>query len=115
MHPVSKSNTILALAFPALVALSACGGGPAPGPGEFAAACNAQNNLSEDICACLDEQAQGLSGESHAFVIATIAEDEVEAQRLRTDLDDNQALEAGQFISRGIQECIIDLPDTANG
>ncbi|MGP1283413.1 MAG: hypothetical protein ACTS1X_10590 [Parasphingopyxis sp.] len=115
MHAVLASRAPLALALFAMTGLAACGGGTAPGPGDFAAACNAQGNLSADICDCLDEQAQGLSPETHAFVIATIAEDEAEAQRLRPDLDEAQALAAGQFISRGIQECIIDLPDMAEG
>ena len=109
MQTIRTPHIATALSLAALAALSACGGG-GPGAGDFEAACNAQGNLAPDVCACLDEQAQALTPEAHEFVIATIAQDEEEAQRLRPELDDSQALEAGQFISRGIQECIIDLP-----
>ncbi|WP_299323989.1 hypothetical protein [Parasphingopyxis sp.] len=103
-----------ALPLAALAGLAACGGS-GPAAGDFAAACNAQGQLDAELCACLDEQAQGLTPETHAFVIASIAEDEEEALRLRGDLDDDQVFEAGQFLSRSIQECLIDLPDTASG
>lgn len=83
-----------------------------PGPGDFAAACNSNGDMTAELCACLDEQAQRLSPESHSFVIAKIAGDERTALRLREDLNEMQALEAGQFVSRAIQECTIDLPDT---
>lgn len=103
-----------AIPFAAMLGVAACGSS-GPEAGDFEAACNAQGQLDAEICACLDEQAQNLSPETHAFVIASIAEDEAEARRLRGELDDDQAFEAGQFLSRGIQECIIDLPDTARG
>lgn len=106
---MSANRTAIAIA--SLIGLAACGGG-GPAAGDFAAACNARGDLDTELCTCLDEQAQGLSAETHAFVIATIAEDEAAAQAMRGDLDSDQALEAGQFISRGVQECLIDLPNT---
>lgn len=106
--PIAHSR--LALLLCGMAGVSACGSSE-PAPGDFAAACNANGNLSAELCACLDEQAQQLSPETHAFVIAKIAEDEEEAQRLRAELDDEQAFAAGQFISRSVQACIIDLPD----
>lgn len=114
MPAIFESYTCFAFLLCATSALAACSDG-GPAPGDFAAACNAHSELSADLCACLDEQAQQLSPETHAFVIAKIAGDETMALELRVDLDDNQAFEAGQFISRGIQECIIDLPDTSTG
>lgn len=114
MPAIFESHTRFAFLLCATSALAACGGG-GPAPGDFAAACNAQGNLTAGLCACLDEQAQQLSPETHAFVIAKIAGDETTALELRAGLDDSQAFEAGQFISRGIQECIIDLPDTSTG
>ncbi|MGP1354433.1 MAG: hypothetical protein ACTS1Z_14025 [Parasphingopyxis sp.] len=103
-----------AIPLAALAGVTACGSS-GPEAGDFAAACNAQGQLDAELCACLDEQAQGLTPETHAFVIASIAEDEEEALRLRGELDEDQAFEAGQFLSRSVQECIIDLPDTASG
>lgn len=114
MSAIFHSHSRIAALLCASTALAACGGG-APAPGDFAAACNAQGELTPELCACLDEQAQQLTPETHAFVIAKIAGDEETALELRADLDEDQAFEAGQFISRGVQECIIDLPDTAAG
>lgn len=114
MPAIFGSHSRIVLMLSASSALAACGGG-GPAPGDFAAACNAQADLTPALCSCLDDQAQQLSPETHAFVIATIAGDDATALELRGDLDDNQSFEAGQFISRGIQECIIDLPDTATG
>jgi len=114
MPAIFESRARFAFLLCATSALAACGGG-GPAPGDFAAACNTQGELTADLCACLDEQAQQLSPETHAFVIAKIAGNETAALELRGELDDNQAFEAGQFISRGIQECIIDLPDTSTG
>lgn len=107
---ISPIRTLLPLA--AFGALAACGGEPAPEAGDFAAACNASGNLDPELCACLDEQAADLAPDTHRFVIATIAEDEEEAQRLRAELDEVEATQAAQFISRGIQSCIIDIPET---
>ncbi len=114
MSATFASHARLAFLLCAASALAACSGS-GPAPGDFAAACNAQGDLTPELCACLDEQAQQLSPETHAFVIAKIAGDEETALELRADLDDDQAFEAGQFISRGVQECLIDLPDTATG
>ncbi|MCA1749942.1 MAG: hypothetical protein ABR601_03225 [Parasphingopyxis sp.] len=105
-----SSIRTLVLPLAGFATLAACGGEPGPAAGDFAAACNAAGNLDPDLCACLDEQAEGLEPDTHRFVIATIAEDEGEAQRLRGDLDDAEATQAAQFISRGIQACIIELP-----
>ncbi len=100
----------LSIAMGAL-ALAGCGGG-GPEAGDFAAACNASGNLEAELCACLDEQATELSPETHAFVIASVAEDEQRARELAVDLSPDQQLEAGLFISRGIQECIIEIPES---
>lgn len=110
MSPIPSNRFTLLLI--GIAGLTACGGSE-PRPGDFAATCNETGNLSPDLCACLDEQTRQLSSETHTFVIAKIAGDEETAQRLRAELDDAQALAAGQFISRGIQECVIDLPDMA--
>jgi hypothetical protein len=104
--------SVLAASAATMIALAACSGG-APLPGDFEAACNANGNLTEELCACLDEQAQGLSPETHEFVIASIAQDEERARELAQDLDRDQQLEAGQFLSIAIQQCIIDLPETS--
>ena len=111
MPAIIGSHTRLAVLLCAASALAACADS-GPEPGDFEAACNAQGELTPELCACLDEQAQQLSPETHAFVIAKIAGDEETALELRADLDDEQAFEAGQFISRSVQECIIDLPNT---
>ncbi|MEQ9663617.1 MAG: hypothetical protein RLN87_13845 [Parasphingopyxis sp.] len=97
------------LASGGLIGLAACGGEPAP---DFAAACTAQGELDTATCACLDEQADELPADVQRFVIATISGDEAAAQELRGDLDDDEALQAGQFISTGVQQCLIDLPET---
>lgn len=91
--------------------LAACNSGPKAG--DFAAACNANGNLTEELCSCLDEQAQDLSPATHEFVIASIAEDEDRARELALGLDRDQQLEAGQFLSIAIQQCIIELPPTS--
>ncbi|MBC2776320.1 hypothetical protein [Parasphingopyxis marina] len=99
----------IALALP--LGLAACTS--APEAGDFAAACNATGNLNEELCDCLDAQAQNLSPETHEFVIATIAEDEDRARELALGLDSAQQLEAGQYLSIAIQQCIIELPETS--
>jgi|GEM_PF-3169701 len=111
MSGIAISHARLTVLLFIATGLAACGDRN-PEPDDFAAACNANGNLSAEVCVCLDAQAQQLSPETHAFVIAKIAEDEETALRLRENLDDNQEFEAGQFISRGIQVCLIDLPNT---
>jgi hypothetical protein len=103
------SQSLVALALP--LGLAACTSGPEAG--DFAAACNETGNLSTELCDCLDAQAQDLSPETHEFVIATIAEDENRARELALGLDSAQQLEAGQYLSIAIQQCIIDLPETS--
>ena len=108
-----RTSTLLASAAPALlIALSACGGGGV-GPGALEDACNQQEGMSPELCACLEESAQEtLSDEAYAFAVATMAGDEAEAQRLGEELGREESSEAALFLMSGVQRCAIDLPQS---
>ncbi len=93
---------ILAMAI--LAALAACQQ-PAPEPGVYAAACNAEGNLEPEMCDCLDEQAQQLGYEAHRFVVGSIGEDAARVREMREELGRDEAAAATRFEQRGISAC----------
>ena len=102
------------LALLPLVALpfAGCSADEGVEPGDFAAACLENGTLTAEQCQCLDAQAVGMSRDSYSFVLAILT-DRAKISRLRGSLDKGETSEADQFVVRGIQACLVDLPGGA--
>ncbi len=91
----------------------AAGSNPRDGtrrPGEpdpaLIAACVEQTNMGEAVCTCVARKAsEELSEEEHAFLLASVREDDEETERLRGELSVQEAMRAGMFLVNAPREC----------
>ena len=73
---------------------------------EFVEACLSVGNLEREICECTAEKAKAeLTPNARAFVIASLTNDREEVQRLRDELDMQEALAAGKFMAKAPGDC----------
>ncbi|TFH25363.1 MAG: hypothetical protein E4H03_01010 [Myxococcales bacterium] len=77
---------------------------------EFVEACLSVGNLEREICECTAEKAKDeLTPNARAFVIASLTNDREEIQRLRDELDMQDALTAGKFMAKAPGDCAEEL------
>ena len=89
------------------LALANCGGGGG-GSANVSAACEAETNMSAEICNCIGKQAkQQLSGKGKAFVVASLKKEHEKAQKLTKSMDFDEVAEAGTFLVTASTSCAL--------
>ncbi len=102
------NSTIGWTAIAALVALG-CVGEAAGGDDDakrIVTACRETTNMSAEICDCVGGRATtDLSDQARAFLVATLAKDEAEVEKLRGKLSVPDAMQAGMFMVNAPAAC----------
>ncbi len=83
----------------ALLILASCGG-----DGDFAdrfsAACAAESDMPEAVCACLADRAErDLSDDARSLLLALVEKDEAAAERIRSSIAVTEAMQAGLLLT----------------
>lgn len=84
---------------------AACGGAGGDFADRFSMACSESTNWPDSLCACMAERAEEeLSEDGRTFLLATLEEDEATVSQIRADLDMEEAMEAGLFMTK-VESC----------
>ena len=89
------------------LALAGCGGDP--NLAKLERACETTSNLGPEICSCVARKAKAeLSEDAFAFLAASMAGEAEAAAALQGRLTPTDGLEAGLFMTRAPQECVVE-------
>lgn len=102
----SRGGRGLALAA-CLLAVGACGGGGSAGEiAAFVAGCTKISNLDQPICQCAAELAEKeLTPKAFQFLVATMQQDQERMEELRSELEIQEATQAGMFMVSAPARC----------